>query len=132
MGRSRRRVLLGAFKLGDVCLAVLSFSLATIPILRGSVSVTRFFSLRISIRNFAVFAAFLILWHLIFAALGLYQSKRLSRRIAEMYDLLRATAIGTVCLGLAGLLFGLRMLAPIFLLSFWVISSALTITSRLL
>lgn len=132
MGHSRRRILLGAFKLGDVCLAVVSFSLATIPILRGSISLARFFSLRISIRNVAVFAAFLITWHLIFAALGLYQSKRLSRRRAEMYDLLRATAIGTICLGLVGLVFRLRMLDSTFLLFFWVSSSALTITSRLM
>jgi exopolysaccharide biosynthesis polyprenyl glycosylphosphotransferase len=132
MGRSRRRLLMGAFKLGDVCLCMTSFGLATIPILRGSMSLTRFFSLRISIRNLAVFTAFLILWHLIFIALGLYQSKRLSSRTAEMYDLLRATVLGTACLGVAGLLFGIRMLHPIFLLWFWVIISALTITSRLL
>jgi len=133
MGRSRRRVLIGAFKLGDVCLCVTSFSLATVPILRwGSVSLTRFFSLRISIRNLAVFTALLILWHVIFIALGLYQSKRLSSRTAEMYDLLRATVLGTACFGVAGLLFGIRMLDPVFLLWFWVISSTLTITSRVL
>src|SRR5712692_5421735 len=123
---------MGAFKLGDVCLGMTSFGLATIPLLRGSMSLTRFFSLRISIRNLAVFTAFLILWHLIFIALGLYQSKRLSSRAAEMYDLLRATGLGAAGSRGGRLLFCLPMVHPILLLWFWVILWGLAITSRLL
>ncbi len=134
MGRSRRHLLIVAFKLGDVCLCITSFSLATILILHelGHRSVTRFLSLRISIANLAVFAAVLILWHVVFTLLGLYQSKRLSSRSAEIVDLLKATVLGTVCFGAAGLLLHVRMLDPLFLVSFWFISSVLTVLSRLL
>jgi len=87
--------------------------------------------MRIKLSNFLIFAIALIFCHAAFSFCGLYESRRLSTRLAESLDALKATAFSTACLALVSTLFSVRMITPQFLLVFWVIISLSVITSRL-
>ena len=52
--------------------------------------------MRVKVRNFALFAGFLLAWHTIFCMFGLYESKRLSVRKAEVLDVVKATSLAVV------------------------------------
>src|SRR5262245_3796233 len=134
MSHIRRHILVEAFKLFDIFLFVVSFGLATLPVVHEArvFRLTEFLSMRVKVQNLAMFIGFLVLWHAIFKAVGLYESKRLAGRLSEIKDVLKATLLGSGFLGLYGELFGIRMLDTVFLLNFLAISSGLTIISRLL
>jgi exopolysaccharide biosynthesis polyprenyl glycosylphosphotransferase len=133
MSQIRRHILLEGFKLFDVSLFVASFGLATLPVVHEvrAVKLAQFLSMRVKVQNLALFFGFLILWHVIFKAVGLYESKRLSNRTSEVRDVLKATLLGTAFLGVAAQLFGIQMVDTLFLVYFLGISSALTVISRL-
>ncbi len=73
MGTIRRQILTGAIKIFDLVLMVVSFGVATLPLLAegGPVSFAHFLSIRIKLENFVVFFALLGLWHFMFSILGL-------------------------------------------------------------
>ncbi|HEV8523049.1 MAG TPA: sugar transferase [Terriglobales bacterium] len=133
MSLLRRQLLLSAFKLADLVLLVCSFLLATLPVLhqKGVHSTGEFFSMRVKIDNLLVFGGLMFAWHVICVSLHLYDSKRLSNRKEEINDVLKATTVATVVVSFAAVLFTIRMVTPLFLVSFWTISSAATIASRL-
>lgn len=130
---TRRRILLTLFKLLDLAIMAGSFGLATIPILNQSqaVSFSEFFSLRVTIQNFIIFLGFILAWHLLFATLGLYQSRRLAATRSEIFDTLKGTSLGTAVIAIAAVLFQIRMVNATFLASFWIISSSAEVASRL-
>jgi exopolysaccharide biosynthesis polyprenyl glycosylphosphotransferase len=130
---TRRRILLTLFKLLDLAIMVASFGLATIPILYQShaVSLSEFFSLRVTIQNFIIFLGFVLAWHLLFVALGLYQSRRLVAARSEILDILKGTSLGTAVIAIAAVLFQIRMANATFLAAFWMISSTGEVASRL-
>ena len=134
MGSIRRQILLNVFKLFDVVIMVAAFGAATVPILRASHSVTfaEFFAMRVKVGNFLVFFGLLVVWHLLFTGCGLYASRRLSRRSAEIVDTLKATSIATLILGVGAVVFHIRMAKPAFLVTFWIFSSLLMVLSRLI
>jgi exopolysaccharide biosynthesis polyprenyl glycosylphosphotransferase len=129
----RREILLSALKLFDLVVMVLAFALATVPALGVGHTVTaaEFFSLRVKVGNFLIFLGLLILWHCLFAVFGLYTSRRLSRRSAEIADIAKATLLGTFLLWGASLLFHIRMASPLFLGVFFVLGSVMLVCSRL-
>ena len=49
--------------------------------------------MRIKLENFIVFFFLLGFWHFIFSILGLYGSKRLTSRRAEVIDVVKATSL---------------------------------------
>jgi exopolysaccharide biosynthesis polyprenyl glycosylphosphotransferase len=130
----RRQFLLKLFTLSDLVIMAGSFALASLPesYLGAHVSFTSFLSMRIKLQNVILFLAVLILWHGVFSAVGLYQSKRLEARRNELREVVKATSIGTFALLVAGILFRLRMTTPLFLASFWCASTSITAASRLL
>jgi exopolysaccharide biosynthesis polyprenyl glycosylphosphotransferase len=130
----RRQALLTAFKLFDLGVMAVSFTLAALPVsyFSAGVSFTSFLSLRVKMRNLLLFLLLVFLWHLVFTAVGLYQSKRLGGRKKETLDVLKATLVGTLLLTLAALWWRVRMVTPLFVLSFFVLSSSITGGSRLL
>jgi exopolysaccharide biosynthesis polyprenyl glycosylphosphotransferase len=134
MGNIRRQILLNVFKLFDVVIMVAAFGAATVPILRASHSVAfaEFFAMRVKVGNFLVFSSLLVVWHLSFTTCGLYASRRLSRRSAEIVDTLKATSIATLILGAGAVVFRIRMAKPAFLVTFWIFSSLLMVLSRLI
>jgi exopolysaccharide biosynthesis polyprenyl glycosylphosphotransferase len=128
----RRQVLTGALKLVDLVLMVGSFGVATFSVLGkvGPVSLTRFLEMRIKLQNFLVFFILLCLWHFIFRMLGLYDSKRLTSRWAEVVDVIKATSLGSLVLLLSSYLIGFRMVTPTFVSAFWAFSTCLAVACR--
>jgi len=134
VGTIRRRFLLNLFKCFDLVLMVCAFALATLPVLhehRG-MSFTEFLSMRVKVSNIALFFAFLLVWHIIFSAFGLYHSKRLSSRSAELFDVIKANTTGTIFLGTMAVLFHIDMVNRLFILVFFVLVMGPGIFSRLL
>jgi len=129
----RRKILLETFKLFDLLVMVFAFAVATsVVYYRFDItSFQQFLSIRIKVRNFALFIAFIIVWHIIFSLFGLYHSRRLSTRCSEIIDVMKATFLGTVVIFVAALALNLIMITPRFIAVFWAGSSALTISGRL-
>jgi exopolysaccharide biosynthesis polyprenyl glycosylphosphotransferase len=134
MSNIRRQILLNAFKLFDLIIMVVAFGAATAPIVRESRSVAfaEFFAMRVKVGNFLIFSGLLVVWHVLFSACGLYASRRLSRRSAELVDSLKATCLATLFLGAGAVIFRIKMATPTFIVTFWVVSSFLMILSRLI
>lgn len=134
MGTVRRRILLNLFKLFDVTLMLCAFMLATLPVFRqhGGLSFTQFLSMRVKIGNIVLFLSLIALWHIIYSAFGLYHSKRLSSRSAELFDVLKATSTGTIILGTMAVLFHIEIINSTFLLAFWMLITGPGLLSRLL
>jgi exopolysaccharide biosynthesis polyprenyl glycosylphosphotransferase len=132
VGLPHRYILLSIFKAFDLALLVGSFIAAAIPSLKevGATSLSEFLSMRISVRNFVLFAGLLLIWHFLFIALGLYESRRLLRRHSEAIDVLSATSLGTVVLFLVGTVFRLTIVYPLFLIVFWLVSTGAAVLSR--
>jgi exopolysaccharide biosynthesis polyprenyl glycosylphosphotransferase len=129
----RREILLNALKLLHLAITALAFALATVPVLRESraVSFGDFFSMRVKIGNFFIFAGLLILWHTLFSSFGLYSSRRFSSRAADVADIVMATWLGTLFLWGAAMVLHIRMATPTFLVVFWALSTLMLVCSRL-
>src|SRR5260370_27193444 len=87
--------------------------------------------MRVKLSNCAIFAITLFFCHGMFSLCGLYESKRLSTRLSESLDAMKAITLSTACVALVSELFSVVMVTPRFLASFWVIGSILVIASRL-
>ena len=134
MNTVKRRFLIGALRLFYSGLMVMSFGLATLLLVSeegGGVTPSVFFSMRIKLSNFVIFAALLFVWHLTFSACGFYESRRLSTSGSLVIDAARATTLATIALMAVTRLFTISMVTFAFLLLFWAVSSASVALSRL-
>jgi exopolysaccharide biosynthesis polyprenyl glycosylphosphotransferase len=133
MSNARRQILLNAFKLWDIGLMLLAFLVAAVAVLGQSHAVTlaEFFSMRVKIQNFLIFSLFLLAWHLVFSAFGLYDSRRLAKRSREALDVIKAISLGTLTILIGSLLFHIRMATPRFLIVFWLVGAVTAVSSRL-
>lgn len=129
----RRRFLLTALKCFDLSVLMVSFALiTTVTVYAGkTVPLFTFLSMRVKLWNFAIFAMLLLVWHASFLGCGLYQSRRISTRRADLIDIAKATALCTVCLGFVTVLFSIRMVKGPFLILFWAGSFLLVAISRM-
>ena len=134
MSSLRRRILLRAAKLFDVVLMVFSFGLATMLVAHqtAAVSLAEFLSMRIKVGNFVIFALFLLAWHVLFSSLGLYGSRRISSRWAEVFDFAKATTLGSVIVLVAAASLRIALVTPFFILIFWAASTLTGAASRML
>jgi exopolysaccharide biosynthesis polyprenyl glycosylphosphotransferase len=128
-----RRLLVRTAKVYDLAVMAISFGLAAALVAHqtATVSFADFFSMRVKIRNFALFAGFLLVWHIIFCLFGLYDSRRLSARRDEVLDIVKATTLGVVFVCSAAFVFKLKMVTLPFVVGFWFITNATAISSRL-
>lgn len=129
----RRRILVNTAKFFDLAIMSFSFGLASVLVAfeTPATSIAAFFSMRVKVQNFALFAGFLALWHLIFVCLGLYDSKRLSTRAAEIRDVFKATALASAALFIAATALRIVLVTPRFVLFFWCTSFLAAASSRL-
>ena len=130
----RRQILSKAFQIFDITLVVCALLTATIISLHqrnANLSVGRLLEMRVSVSNLLAFGVMLLSWHLVFEALHLHGSKRLSRRWKEIVDVIRATTLGTLVIASFLVLLHASLLTPSFVIAFWVLSTALTVFSRL-
>jgi FlaA1/EpsC-like NDP-sugar epimerase len=128
----RRHFLHTTFKLFDLLVMAFSFSLAfRVSYARYyAIPFTEFLHMRIKVENAILFAGFIFLWRTIFFASGLYYSRRLDSRWLELYDLIKATTLGTLVLLAASFAFSIDVVTPVFLAVFWVSSTAILVLSR--
>ncbi len=134
MSHFRRQILLKSFQLADILILIISFAVAIMISFRqlNLESLHRFLSMRISVLNFIFCIGFIIIWHFIFSAVGLYHSMRLSSRRLEAIDIFKATSLGTAIIYAASAVFNMTMITPIFLIVFWETSLLVTLLSRFL
>ena len=93
----RQRLLVRLLKLLDLALVVLAFGMSTffeVKEEQGS-SLEGFLSMRTKVTNLGIFILALFIFHLVFRVFGLYRSRRLSNRRAELLDILRSTTLCT-------------------------------------
>src|ERR1700719_2994187 len=96
----RHQLLKYLAKLFDLGALLSSFVFAAIATYSspGNLTVTRLMSLRITLRNCLIFVLLLVTWRGIFALRGLYISKRLTSRRAEILDVCTATLLASALL----------------------------------
>jgi exopolysaccharide biosynthesis polyprenyl glycosylphosphotransferase len=133
MAHLRRTVLVDTFKLFDLVLffSALLLAAATMLKVETHLSFSHFLSARIRVRNVLLCWALAMMWHLMFSLFGLYKSKRLSTARSECADVLKATTVASLMVAIVVLAFRSRGVDWLFLLSFWIYSSTVSITSRL-
>jgi exopolysaccharide biosynthesis polyprenyl glycosylphosphotransferase len=133
MDEIKRRLLMNVLKLIDLGLGIVAFSATSTLVVypRESVSLARFLTMRITVSNYVLFAAFLLAWHVIFSMCDLYVSHRMSTLQAEVLDAFKATTLSTALLIFAGAFFSIPVLTPLFCIVFWLISFGLVSASRL-
>jgi exopolysaccharide biosynthesis polyprenyl glycosylphosphotransferase len=131
---SRRHILIASAKLFDLAVMIFAFGLSTLLVASQTreVSLAQFLSMRVKVRNFVLFACFLLSWRMIFSAFGLYNSKRLSTRASELLDLLKATSVSSLTLFAAARLFRIEVVTPLFIVVFWAAGTTIVAASRLL
>ena len=133
MEERRQRFLINLLKIFDLVLVTLSFGAASILAAYSDnrVSIAEFLSLRVKISNCVIFVAFLIVWHLLLRSYGLYRSKSVPTREADILEAMKAIALSTVCLGAGAVFFHIRLVTPLFLLLFWSFGTFLVAVSRI-
>jgi len=124
MQEAKDRLLLSAFRLFDLGVVALSFGFAMLLV--GSeaqtVSLREFLSLKIKLGNFIIFAAMLVIWHLLFSLCGLYESKRLATLSSEIFEVLRASTLASMSVMLAASMVTIHVVTATFLPLFWGLS----------
>ena len=130
--RIGRKVFTNGFKAFDLLLMMVSFAVATLPQYRrvGRFGLAEFFELKVKLGNLILFVSFLAIWYILFSLFGLYGSKRLVGRRAEIWDILRATTLGTIVIAVFGLSFRIWVVNRIFLALFWLLTTSCVILSR--
>jgi exopolysaccharide biosynthesis polyprenyl glycosylphosphotransferase len=85
----------------------------------------------VKIQNFAIFFLLVIAWHILFRVSGLYASRRLADRRGEMFDVIKATSLGTLMILGGATIFRIRMVTPLFLVVFWLVTTSTVACSRI-
>src|SRR6202165_5748531 len=128
-----RQLFVKVAKLYDLAVMSLCFGLAAVLVAHQTaiVSFADFLAVRVKVRNFLLFAGFLLVWNIIFRLFGLYDSRRLSGKMNEVLDIVKATTLGVGSVCIAAFLFRLKIVTPLFVLALWFINSATLVSSRL-
>jgi exopolysaccharide biosynthesis polyprenyl glycosylphosphotransferase len=130
---NRRLLMKYLAKLFDLCSLVMSFVLAVIivhfPVV--DMSPADFMAVRVKLSNCLLFALLLLMWHNLFVVSGLYVSKRMTTRRAEIFEVCKATILASVLLLVSVRVFHKGMVTPAVVLVFCVLSTGLMISGRL-
>jgi exopolysaccharide biosynthesis polyprenyl glycosylphosphotransferase len=131
---NRRKLLVEALMLFDLGLMVLAFVVAALVVQHQThtLSIAAFFSMRVKVRNFAIFALLVLGWHLISKVSGLYSSRRLSYGRSELADIAKATTVGTFVIFVGAMVFKIQLVTALFLAVFWLVSTCTVVSSRFL
>lgn len=132
MNQGHRQLLDLSLKAADLSVMLGSYVLAT-GLLNPNIwaRLGRAFELRLTLWNLLLLLALMMVWHAIFAAFGLYSSRRLSSAAAEIRDIVKATSLGTAAVLGADWLIDITPVTPPWLLVFWVLTTSTTAVYRL-
>src|SRR5580658_567828 len=132
MNPSRREFLKHSAKVFDLGVLVCAFVLASIAyLLPKGFTLTGLMALRVTLGNCLLFAVLLVTWHNLFILCGLYKSKRLTGRRAEMLEVLKATVLASAFLVISAKLFHMKIVTFSFVLVFWISCAFLMAVGRL-
>ena len=125
MAHSRDRLPITLFQLVDLMIVVASFGIAAVMIVHEQqrISLVEFLSMRTKISNVLIFLLILYMYHLVFSLFGLYRSRRLSSKLSEFVDVMKATSFAVACFVLIGSAFSVGIVTWQFLLIFWVVNT---------
>jgi exopolysaccharide biosynthesis polyprenyl glycosylphosphotransferase len=87
--------------------------------------------MRIKILNFALFIALIFVWRAILSLFSLYQSWRLSSRWREVFNVIKATILGSILVYVAATLISIELVNLSFIAIFWIANVILMIVGRL-
>jgi len=129
-----RGIMLRALMVVDISLLMLSFAFAAVLTTTGEhwTDFASFLGTKVSVLSCVLFAIALFLGHGFLVMCNLYESKRMSTKGAEAFDVLGAMTLLTVCLWWEAKLFRVPGNATYFLVAFWAIGTGLIIVTRLL
>lgn len=121
----RHHLTVSLLKVFDLCIVVITFTIATIAIVKADqrFTVAEFLSMRARVSNIGIAFLALFVCHVLFHVCGLYRSRRLSRHLTEVVDVLKAMTLTTACFVVLTSLFSIRMITIPFLTLFWIMST---------
>jgi len=127
-----RGIMLRALMVIDISLLMLSFALAAVFTKNGErwADIASFFATKVTLLSCVLFAIALFTGHGILVMCNLYESKRMSTKGAEAFDVLGAMALLIVCLWCEGKLFRVQGNTTYFLAAFWAIGTGLITVAR--
>jgi exopolysaccharide biosynthesis polyprenyl glycosylphosphotransferase len=133
MSPLRRRILAAALRAFDVLVLSGAFllSLWVSSARETGMPVGELLSVRVRAGNFILLAALLWLWHALFTAFGLYESRRLASRTGEVRDVVGATFCAALVLASFGAVFHIELVTRNFLAVFWASGVTVLIAGRL-
>src|SRR5215475_12863325 len=126
-----RGVVSRALMVVDIGLFVLAFGLAEI-LLSPDLSLAFFLARKVSLTSCVWFAIALFVWHSILSMCNLYESKRMSTKIAEAADVLRAMSLSTICLWGGSTLLAVMDRPSYFFVALWAIGTTLLVAVRMI
>ena len=132
MDRLKRRLLRDAFYIADLCVMAIAFALALF-VSADTASPSNpgeFLAVRVKVSNLLLFAALLVIWHLVFRTHHLYHSKRIGPLGSEWWDVAKAVALGTLVLALVAVVAHLEAVDRTFLGVFFAAGLGGTILTR--
>ena len=92
----------------------------------------QFFSIRISILNFIIFIGFALIWYLVLDLSGAYYVRRLTQKKNAIYSIIKITSLGSFILLVLSVICHIHLVTPLFLVVFWLMTTALAILSRIM
>ncbi|MDH4319828.1 MAG: exopolysaccharide biosynthesis polyprenyl glycosylphosphotransferase, partial [Desulfobulbaceae bacterium] len=131
----RRSFLLKSFKLFDLALLAFSFLLASYVSHQCQVykvSFEDFLAIRVTVKNIILCFSLIGSWHVVLCFTGLYDSRRLSPRWNEIYDVLKAVAGCTLLVFVEAHLVEIQIVTLNFIAFFFLSSGVLLVAGRLL
>jgi exopolysaccharide biosynthesis polyprenyl glycosylphosphotransferase len=128
----RRQILLQVFRLSDAAIFVLALLASWAIDLSFETTTTFevFLARRLTLPHVVLGAALTVVWVQIFERFGLYESRRFDPSSREWLEIVKAATAGTAALALAGILFHLDALHARPVLTFWTISTLVTMVFR--
>ncbi len=134
MQLARRRLLHGLFKIADTAclLGSVIFSMWYLASEVYGLDAREIFAMRVRLVNLVFLLAFVAIWHVCFRLFGLYRSRRLSSRWAEILDVVKATSLGSLLILNAGLLLDVEIFTGEFVGFFWLMATGSTAAARLI
>jgi len=91
-----------------------------------------FFSIRISILNFIIFMGFTLIWYIILDLSGAYYIRRLTTNKKAIIKIIKITSLGSFILLVLSVLCHIRLVTPLFMVVFWLMTTTLAILSRII
>lgn len=91
----------------------------------------KFLSIRISILNFITFMGFTLIWYIVLNLSGAYYIRRLTKKKNTIYNIIKITSLGSFILLVLSVICHIRLVTPLFMVVFCLMTTTLAILSRL-